>query len=141
MTLQDLAIADTMKLNKQAAAAIVGVPPFMVGAGDFNKDAYNNFITSTIRDIVTSISQEMTKKLILSEKWYIRGNIWSLLDWDIGTVANVFYAAQDRGDVTGNEVRDKLNLPPKEGLDELRILENYIPTDMSGAQKKLIQEE
>lgn len=141
LTLQDLAIADTMKLNKQAAAAIVGVPPFMVGAGDFNKDAYNNFITSTIRDIVTSISQEMTKKLILSEKWYIRGNIWSLLDWDIGTVANVFYAAQDRGDVTGNEVRDKLNLPPKEGLDELRILENYIPTDMSGAQKKLIQED
>ena len=26
-----------------------------------------------------------------------------------------------------------------EGLDELRILENYIPSDMIGAQKKLIQ--
>lgn len=141
LTLQDLAIADTMKLNKQAAAAIVGVPAFMVGAGTFNKDEYNNFITSTIRDIVTSISQEMTKKIILSDKWYIRGNIWSLLDWDIGTIATVFYAAQDRGDVTGNEVRDRLNLPPREGLDELRILENYIPTDMSGLQKKLIQEE
>ena len=27
-----------------------------------------------------------------------------------------------------------------EGLDELRILENYIPSDMIGNQKKLVQE-
>lgn len=141
LTLQDLAIADTVKLNKQAAAAIVGVPPFMCGVGDFNRDAYNNFINSTVRDIVDGMAQEMTKKLILSEKWYIRGNIWSLLNWDIATLANVFTTLQDRGDVTGNEVRDKLYMPPREGLDELRVLENYIPADMTGNQKKLIQED
>ncbi len=141
LTLQDLAISDTMKLNKQAAAAIVGVPPFVVGVGDFNQAAYNNFVNTTVRDIVTGISQEMTKKLILSEKWYIRGNIWSLLDWDIKTIADVFNAEADRGLVTGNEVRDRLNLPPMDGLDELRILENYIPYDMSGNQKKLVQTE
>lgn len=141
LTLQDLAISDTVKLNKQAAAAIVGVPPFVVGVGDFNQAAYNNFVNTTVRDIVTGIGQEMTKKLILSDKWYIRGNIWSLLDWDIKTIADVFNAEADRGLVTGNEVRDRLNLPPVEGLDELRILENYIPYDMSGNQKKLIQED
>ena len=141
LTLQDLAISDTVKLNKQAAAAIVGVPPFMVGVGNFNQAEYNNFINSTVRDIVMGMAQEMTKKLIISEKWYIRGNIWSLLDWDISTIANVFLAMQDRGDVTGNEVRDKLNMPPKDGLDELRVLENYIPADMTGNQKKLIQED
>ena len=141
LTLQDLAIADTVKLNKQTAAAIVGVPPFIVGVGDFNKDAFNNFVNTTVRKIVTGIQQELTKKLILSEKWYIRGNIWSLLEWDIATISTVFNAASDRGYVTGNEVRDRLNLEPKEGLDELRILENYIPYDMSGNQKKLITEE
>lgn len=141
LTLQDLAIADTVKLNKQAAAAIVGVPPFMVGVGDFNRDAFNNFINSSVRDIVDGMAQEMTKKLILSEKWYIRGNIWSLLNWDIATLAQVFTTLQDRGDVTGNEVRDKLYMPPREGLDELRVLENYIPADMTGNQKKLIQED
>ena len=141
LTLQDLAISDTVKLNKQAAAAIVGVPPFVVGVGDFNQAAYNNFVNTTVRDIVTGIGQEMTKKLILSDKWYVRGNIWSLLDWDIKTISDVFNAEADRGIVTGNEVRDRLNLPPVEGLDELRILENYIPYDMSGNQKKLIQSE
>jgi len=141
LSLQDLAISDSMKLNKQAAAAIVGVPAFMVGVGGFNQAEFNNFINTTVKSIVNGIQQELTKKLILSPKWYIKGNVWSLMDWDMGTVATVFNSLADRGFVTGNEVRDKVNLPPKDGLDELRILENYIPTDMSGLQKKLVQED
>lgn len=141
LSLNDLAISDTMKLNKYAAAAIVGVPPFMVGVGGFNQAEYNNFINTTVKSIVNTIQQELTRKLILSEKWYIRGNVWSLMDWDMGTVANVFNSLSDRGFVTGNEVRDHLNLTPREGLDVLRVLENYIPADMTGLQKKLIQED
>ena len=86
------------------------------------------------------IQQEMTKKLILSPNWYIRFNILSLLDWDIQTISSVFCALADRGFVTGNEVRDKIGMSPREGLNDLRVLENYIPNDMSGLQKKLIQE-
>ena len=140
LTLADLALSDNVKLDKQAVAAIVGVPAFLLGVGDYNKQEWNSFVNSTIKSIVTGIQQEMTKKLIQSPKWYIKFNILSLLDWDIQTISTVFCALADRGFVSGNEVRDKIGMSPKEGLDELRVLENYIPNDMSGLQKKLVQE-
>ena len=137
LTLQDLAISDTVKMNKETAAAIVGVPAFLVGIGEFKKDEYNNFIQTTVREIVEKIQQTLTKGLILSPDWYIKGNIWALLDWDLQQITSVFTAMGDRGWVTGNEARDRINLEPKEGLDELKVLENYIPADMSGNQNKL----
>ena len=79
----------------------------------------------------------MTAGLIQSPRWYVKGNIWALLDWDLSTITQVFTAMGDRGWVTGNEARDRINLEPREGLDELKVLENYIPADMSGNQSKL----
>lgn len=141
LTLADLALADNVTLDKRTVAAIVGVPAFLLGVGDYNKQEWNSFINSTIKSIVTGLQQEMTKKLIQSPKWYIKFNILSLLDWDIQTISTVFCSLADRGFVTGNEVRDKIGMSPKEGLDELKVLENYLPWSMSGLQKKLIQEE
>lgn len=138
LTLADLAISDTVKLNKETAAAIVGVPSFLVGIGDFKKDEFNNYIQTTVRSIVNKIQQTMTKGVLLSPNWYIKGNVWALLDWDLQQITSVFTAMGDRGWVTGNEARDRINLEPREGLDELKVLENYIPASMSGNQSKLI---
>lgn len=141
LSLSDLALADNVTLDKRAVAAIIGVPAFLLGVGDYKKEEWNSFINSTVKSVVMGIQQELTKKLILSPKWYVRFNIMSLLDWDISQISTVFCALSDRGFVSGNEVRDKLGMSPAEGLDEYRVLENYIPYDMSGFQKKLIQKE
>lgn len=140
LSLADLALADNVKLDKQAVAAIVGVPAFLLGVGDYSKSEWNAFINSTVKSVAMALEQEMTKKLILSPKWYIHFNIMSLYDWDLQTISSVFCALADRGFVTGNEVRDRIGMSPADGLDEFRILENFIPVDMSGQQKKLIQE-
>lgn len=140
LSLADLAISDSVEIDKRTVASIIGVPPFVLGVGEYDKDAWNGFIANTVRIIAEEIEQELTRKLILNPKWYVKFNILSLMDWDIQTIANVFGSLSDRGFVTGNEVRDRIGMSPKEGLDELRILENYIPYDMSALQKKLIQE-
>lgn len=138
LSLSDLAINDTVKMDTRTVAAIIGVPPFVLGVGDYNQQEWNNFIATKLRPLMVGIQQEMTRKLILSPKWYLRFNILSLMDYDLQTTAAVFTMLQDRGDVTGNEVRDRIGLSPREGLDELKILENYIPADKSGDQKKLV---
>jgi HK97 family phage portal protein len=139
LTLADLAISDTVEIDKRAVASIFRIPPFVLGVGDYDQKAWNNFVQNTIRPYALILQQEMTKKLIISPRWYIRFNVLSLMDYDLQTTSAVYAAMADRGFVTGNEVRDRLGIEPKEGLDELRVLENYIPNDMSGLQKKLIQ--
>lgn len=137
LTLQDLAISDQVKDLRKFAAAVLGVPEFLLGVGSYNKDEWNNFINSTIRNLALTIQQELTAKLITSPKMYCRFNIWSLLDYSLPDIANTYGKFYDQGIVTGNEVRDRLGLEPRPELDEPRILENYIPLDKSGEQKKL----
>ena len=139
LSLADLAVKDTVELDKRTVAAILGVPPFLLGVGEYNKDAWNNFVQNTVKPICLSIQQELTKKLIISEKMYLKFNVLSLLDWDIKTIYEVFAGLADKGIVTPNEVRDRIGLTQLDGLDQLRILENYVPLDRIGDQKKLIQ--
>lgn len=140
LSLQDLAIDSTVKLDKKTVASILGVPDFVLGVGDYSSSEWNAFINNTIRPIAQEIEQEMTRKLIISEKMYLKFNMSSLYSYDINTLSQVYSALFVRGIVTGNEVRDKLGMERKEGLDELVILENYIPLDKVGDQLKLAQE-
>lgn len=140
LSLADLAISDSVEIDKRTVAMIIGVPPFLLGVGDYDKEAWNNWIASWVRIIAQEIEQELTKKLILNPKWYWKFNILSLMDWDIKTIADVFGGLSDKGFITGNEVRDRIGMSPLDGLDELRILENYIPMGMIGQQGKLIQD-
>lgn len=140
LTLNDLAISDTVKMDRQLVATLIGIPAFFLGVGDYKKDEYNQFISGRIMPMVKSIMQEFTKKLIVSDKWYLMGDVWSLLDYSPNEMSTVLLAGADRGYVCGNEWRDRMHMNPAEGLDEFKILENYLPWDMSGYQKKLIQE-
>lgn len=136
LSLADLAISDTVAMDKKTVAAVLGVPAFLLGVGEFKRDEYNNFVQTKVRAIAETIQQEMTRCLIVNPRWYVRLNYWSLLDYDIESLSDVLLQGSDRGFVNGDEWRDKMHLPPA-GLKEYRVLENYIPWDMSGKQKKL----
>lgn len=137
LTLADLAINETVDLDRKTVAAALGVPPFIIGAGAYNQPEYNNYIRRMVVPLATTIAQELTKKLLLSPEMYFKFSTRKLYSYTLTELADVGDAQYVRGLMSGNEVRDWLDLGPIDGLEELVMLENYIPADMIGNQKKL----
>lgn len=139
MSLQDLAIQDSLTLDKKAVAGAFGVPPFMLGVGTFSKEEYNNFISSVIMPIAKSIEQELTRKLVLSPSWYFRFNAKSLMQYDLGELTTHVKEMVAGGLINRNEGRNAFDYSPVSGLNEYVVLENYIPVSEVGNQDKLIK--
>lgn len=139
LTLSDLALDAMVTLDKRTVAAVLGIPAFVLGVGEFNRDAWNNFINTTIMPLARGIEQELTKKLLLSPEWFFRFNNWSLFSYSITELVSAGAEMVDRMALRRNEWRGWLNLPPDPEMDELLALENYLPADRLGDQGKLVQ--
>ena len=142
LTLNDLAIQDGITLDKKVIAAAIGVPGFMVGVGDFNKEEYNNFISTTVMDYAQIIQQELTRGLILSHSWYFKLNVKSLMQYSLAEKSSFVNGMVEHGMINKNEGRNEFDYSPvdKPGMNDYSVLENYIPVETIGKQKKLIQD-
>jgi len=137
LSLQDLAIQESIELDKKAVASAFGVPASMIGIGAFNKDEYNNFISSVIMPIAKVIEQEMSKKLVYKPSWYFRFNAKSLMQYNLAEMTTHVKEMVAGGMINRNEGRNAFDYSPVDGLNEYVVLENYIPVADVGNQKKL----
>lgn len=137
LTLSDLALAEFVRLDKETVASILGIPPFVLGVGEFKRDAWNNFVSTTIMSYAQIIQQEFTRKLLYSPDYYIRFNPRSLMNYSLDELVRAGAEMVDRIAMRRNEWRDWMGLPPDADMDELIALENYLPANRLGDQKKL----
>ena len=139
LSLSDLALSDMVQLDKKTVASILGVPPFVLGVGEFKQDEWNNFIDSTIMPVAQMIQQELTKKLLYSPDYYFKFNPRSLYNYSLQETISAGAEMVDRMALRRNEWRDWVGMPPDADMNELLALENYIPADRLGDQGKLVQ--
>lgn len=139
LTLNDLALNDSVRIDKETVAKVFDVPGFLVGTGEkFDKDEQNYFIDTRIMGIAQNIQQEFTKKLLYSADRFFEFNPRSIYAYNLKDLASIAKEWRTGGLMDGNEARNWIKLEPREGLDELVILENYIPASKIGKQAKLL---
>lgn len=141
LSISDIAIKDSVELDRKAVCSLLGVPGYVLGVSEFSEVEHNGFVGTTILPLALEIQQALTGGLILNPKRYVLLDVKSLYRYSLKDLMAIYKELGAMGYATGNEVRNPMNLPPRKDLNELRVLENYIPVEMSGDQKKLIQDE
>lgn len=139
LTLSDLALDAMVTLDKRTVAAVLGIPPFMLGVGEFHREAWNNFVNSTLMPLAKAMEQEFSRKLLADPQTFFRFNSRSLYSYSITELVSAGAEMVDRMALRRNEWRGWLGLSPDPEMTELLALENYIPENKLGDQKKLVQ--
>jgi HK97 family phage portal protein len=140
LSLNDIALNESVEIDKKTVAGLLGVPAFVLGVGDFNKAEYNNFVNTTIMSIATTITQTLTRDLLVSSSRYFKLNPRSLYSYDITELSSVAKQMTDSAAMRRNEWRDWVGMTPDPEMDEIIVLENYLPQGELGNQSKLIKE-
>lgn len=137
LSLNDIAINEGVELDKKTVAGLLDVPAFFLGVGEFSKDTYNNFINTRIYSIGQTIAQTLTRDLLYKPNWFFRLNHRSLFSYNLEEMVSAGTQMVDRNAMRRNELRDWVGMDPDAEMQELIILENYIPATMIGSQNKL----
>lgn len=143
LSLKDLAINESLEVERTTIASAFGVPPFMVGVGKFNRDEFNNFISTSIQNVAEVIQQELTKKLLYSDQMYFKFKNRSLLQYNLAELTAFAKDTKALGILNGNEARKLFDYSPVdlEAMNDYTTLENYIKVQDLEKQKKLMQEQ
>jgi HK97 family phage portal protein len=144
----NLKLADSqfLELRQYSAlqiASAFGVKPYQVG--DYTKSSYASaeaqqlsFLVDTLLFIVKQYEEELTYKLLtddeVAEGYHIKFNVAVMLRADQKTQIDTLSAAVSNFLMTPNEARERLDLPSKEGGDQLLGNGASIPVQYTGAQ-------
>jgi len=137
LSLTDIAINESVELDKKTVAGLLGVPAFFVGVGDFNKEEYNNFINTRIMSVANVISQTLTRDLLFSSTRYFKLNPRSLYSYNLTEMVGAYGEMVKMNAMRRNELRDAVGFDPDDEMEELIVLENYVPASQLGDQEKL----
>lgn len=140
LTLKDIALNESVEIDKKTVAGLLGVPAFILGVGDFNKEEYNNFVNTTVMSIATTITQTLTRDLLTSNNRYFKFNPRSLYSYDITELSTVAQQMTNSAAMRRNEWRDWVGMTPDPEMDDIIVLENYLPQEELGNQSKLNKE-
>lgn len=137
LTLKDIAINESVELDKKTVAGLLGVPAFFLGIGAFNKEEYNNWISTKVMSIALTIAQTLTRDLLDKKEWYFKLNPRSLYSYSLNELVSAGVQMVQLASMRRNELRDWVGMTPDVEMNEIIVLENYLNQQDLGNQNKL----
>ena len=143
MSLADSQFFELRKYSALQIAAAFGIKPNQLN--DFDKASYSSaemqqlaFLVDTMAYRMKAYEEEINAKVLTQQQmldgfWY-KFNEKVILRTDSKTQEEILAGYVNNGIYTPNEARDLLQLPAKEGGDQLVMNGNYIPITMVGEQ-------
>lgn len=143
MSLADSQFLELRKYSALQIAAAFGIKPNQLN--DFDKSSYSSaemqqlaFLVDTMSYRMKAYEEEINAKVLTHQQmldgfWY-KFNEKVILRTDSKTQEEILAGYVNNGIYTPNEARDLLQLPAKEGGDQLVMNGNYIPITMVGQQ-------
>lgn len=132
----DAQLLESMKNYTAEISAAYGVPIFLMNGGQTptfaSAEQFNrNFVDYAIRPLCVRFSDAFSSALLNTRlQQRIKFNLDALLEGDSKTKIEYLGAAVDKGIITRNEARAKLNLPPLTGGDTLIAQSNQSTLEM-----------
>ncbi len=150
LKLTDSQFLELKQYSALQIASAFGVKPYQVG--DYTKSSYASaeaqqlsFLVDTLLFIVKQYEEEIAYKLLSSTEetngYHAKFNTAVMLRADQQTKINTLSAAVSNFLMTPNEAREQLDLPNKDGGDQLLGNGASIPVQFTGAQYTQIDNE
>lgn len=141
--LADSQFLEVKQYSALQIASAFGVKPYQVG--DYTKSSYASaeaqqlsFLVDTLLYNVKQYEEEIGYKLLTQREeaagYHVKFNVGVLLRADQQTQINTLSTAVSSFLMTPNEARERLDLPAKEGGDQLLGNGSSIPVQYTGAQ-------
>lgn len=150
LKLTDSQFLEVKQYSALQIASAFGVKPYQIG--DYTKSSYASaeaqqlsFLVDTLLFKLKQYEEEINFKVLLSADvqngYHSKFNVAVLLRADQQTQINTLSAAVSNFLMTPNEARERLDLPSKEGGDQLLGNGASIPVQFTGAQYTNINEQ
>lgn len=135
---------ESRKMTRSEVAGIFNVPAHMIN--DLDKATFSNiseqaiqFVRHTMMPWVVKWEQEINRKLFTTAErragYYVKFNLAGLLRGTAKDRAEFYNKAINDGWMDRNEVRVMEDLNPREGLDQMLISVNAVPSNQDGQQE------
>jgi len=144
MNPDDAQLLDTRRFNVEDVCRWFGVPPVVIGHSADGQTMWGSgveqimlsWLTLGINPLLTRIEKRIRKDLLPADRprWFVEFTREAMLQMDSKAKADFLTKMRFAGFMTGNEGRDKINMPRHPDGDELLVQTSLAPADLIGKE-------